>query len=301
MNKLLDAFNGGTVEQQTRRKKGMLLIAATSALLILATLILIIGTIVALITGNTSGSDEFSQDDTRYVKGSFEADDLYEGNLLLLDANHPYRGETPNTILFSNNRPVNSEGNYFYFTLDVNTFSATKETVNHFADMMEAFYDATENDCVFVMQAYQKGQPVGSQVDEIYEGATTIQLGYFVESGVYNSIYDEKDYKWIYDHAHEYGFVQVSKAEGEEDIFRYVGVPHATYMKANNLTLFRYLEKLHETSYKKSLKITAGGEDYRVYYVAADDDVYVPDHGNYDLSGDNMGGYIVTVYTEELY
>ncbi len=299
MNKLLDAFNGGTVEQQTRRKKGMLLIAATSALLILATLILIIGTVVALITGNTSGGDEWSQDDTRYVKGSFDTEDLYEGNLLLLDASHPYRGGTPNTVLFSDKtyRAYNNEKNPIYFMQDVVNFRATTETVKAFANMMKAFYAATENDCVYIMQA---NVGPGAQADTLYQAATTIKLGYFIESGnISDSIYGEEDYKWIYDHAHEYGFIQASKAEGDESIFRYVGIPHATYMKANNLTLSRYLEKLQDSSYKKSLKITVGGEEYRVYYVAADDDVYVPDHGDYTLSGDNMGGYIVTVHVEK--
>lgn len=300
MNKLLDAFNGGTVEQQTRRKKGLMIIAATSALLILATLILLIGTIVALITGNTSANNEWSEDPTDYIPGSFDSAYLYEGNLLLLDDNHPYRGSA-SVVYFANHasRPKNDLGKEIYTLCDQTTFCGTAETVTAFHKMVGDFYEQSDNDDdLIVDRAYIKNV---AQADTRFNTGTVIALTYYADFQTDRdptnepSIEENPDYTWIFNHAHEYGFINV-----EGNIFRYVGVPHATYMKTKNLSLSAYLEKLCEdTSYKKSMAISAGGADYRVYYVAADADVYVPDHGNYELSGTNLGGYIVTVHVTD--
>ena len=100
--------------------------------------------------------------------------------------------------------------------------------------------------------------------------------------------------------------------EGKESItgvsnykhcFRYVGVAHATYMYQNNLCLEEYLDLLKNSYSSAATRLTisaADGFDYDVYYVAASDsevttiDVPTSDFA-YTVSGDNRGGFIVTV------
>ena len=143
----------------------------------------------------------------------------------------------------------------------------------------------------------------GNQPDVVYTAGTSLALKYYVD---YNndpekieSIYDVEEYEWIYNNAHLYGFVQVSKAEGEENIFRYVGQPHATYMKKNGKTLSEYLTLLQGYTYADPLKATASVDgksvSFSVYYLTAEETAYVPEHGEYTVSGDNAGGYIITV------
>lgn len=116
---------------------------------------------------------------------------------------------------------------------------------------------------------------------------------------------------WILDHAAEYGFI-IRYPEGKALItgvsdepwhLRYVGVPHAGYMAENNLCLEEYITLLHRyTPEKGVLSYTADGVSYRIYYVAAtgeyETSIPIPNgsqKADYEISGTNDGGFIVTV------
>lgn len=121
----------------------------------------------------------------------------------------------------------------------------------------------------------------------------------------------KKDFGWIYEHAHEYGFiVRYPNACSEHTHFnskdrvrlRYVGVEHATYMYEQGICLDEYIERLKaEYTYQSPLTVSASGRTYLVYYVEyASDPTTIPipkntDPENYTISGDNVGGFIVTV------
>ncbi len=295
MNKLFEAFNGGTVEQQKRRRLGLTVIAATVLLLILATVVLIVGSIISLATGNGPNKDDpKDQDDTNYVSAVITASPN-EGNLLLLDNQHPYEGAVKTVKLVNHSsRPKNSAGKNIYSLRDSNNFSGTEEMVIAFHALVKAYYEQSEeDDNLIVDQAYAAN--ASQQIDNLFEAGTTISLTYFANYAEDKdptnepSISGVAKYEWIFDHAHEYGFINV-----EDNIFRYVGQPHASYMKSKNLTLAAYLETLSETSYKNTLKITAAGETYRVYYVSATAEAKVPQELDWTVSGNNLGGYIIT-------
>ena len=127
-------------------------------------------------------------------------------------------------------------------------------------------------------------------------------------------------YDWVLENCAAYGFIQrfpPDKAEitgigkdekvgyNYEDCFRYVGIPHATYMTENDLCLEEYIELLCDsyTFDGEHLLITGiDGNEYSVYYTAVSDDdlttLNVPSNFSYTVSGDNRGdegGFIVTV------
>lgn len=105
----------------------------------------------------------------------------------------------------------------------------------------------------------------------------------------------------------DYGFVE-RYAKGKERItgishepwhFRYVGTPHAKIMEENGMALEEYIEFIRE--YREDSRLVyqkAADSVMEVYYVPADDDktlVPVPDTNFYQISGNNAGGFIVTV------
>ena len=117
---------------------------------------------------------------------------------------------------------------------------------------------------------------------------------------------------WLEAHCAEYGFVmrydgskyEITDILDEPWHYRYVGIPHATYMTEHNLCLEEYLELIRTAhSYDKApLEFSVGETDYLVYYVAATENatftsIPVPpaSEGTYTISGDNMNGFIVTV------
>lgn len=84
--------------------------------------------------------------------------------------------------------------------------------------------------------------------------------------------------------------------------FRYVGAPHARIMRELGVTLEEYLLRLKEFPYgSEPFRYAFDGSAIEVFYLAADKDTTLFEI-EYDLpysvSGDNMKGFIVTVWRE---
>lgn len=117
-------------------------------------------------------------------------------------------------------------------------------------------------------------------------------------------------YTWVYENAAKYGFVlryprnktSVTGTAFDADHFRYVGLGHAEYMAENGLTLEEYIGELQKHTYgKKHLEFLYGGIQYEVFYVIMDEEnecveIEIPKDISYNVSGDNIGGVIVTLY-----
>lgn len=105
--------------------------------------------------------------------------------------------------------------------------------------------------------------------------------------------------KWIFAHCAQYGFIRryagektaLTQVADEAWHFRYVGVPHAEIMVGNNWCLEEYITYLRENG-----KIQRNADGDMIYEVlwSANAPAYRADA--IDCSGDNMGGYITTVY-----
>ena len=112
--------------------------------------------------------------------------------------------------------------------------------------------------------------------------------------------------------SHKYGFVNSDPNEtvhGSDEIvpstqFRYIGIPHATYIaESETISNFeQYVAELRNTynAPSKALIVESGSEVYSIYYVAATDgdtvSIEIPENYEYTVSGDNSNGFIVTVY-----
>ncbi|MBQ6893786.1 MAG: D-alanyl-D-alanine carboxypeptidase family protein [Clostridia bacterium] len=125
------------------------------------------------------------------------------------------------------------------------------------------------------------------------------------EAGAVDSIYS-----WMYDNAAKYGFVLRYAAEKsgvtgmphDADHFRYVGLGHSQYMADNNLSLEEYIGELQKHRYgDKHIEFSYDGVSYEVFYVKMPEEaegvfIEIPKDVSYTLSGDNIGGVIVTLY-----
>ncbi len=134
-----------------------------------------------------------------------------------------------------------------------------------------------------------------------------------------NAVATEPKYSWIYENCYKYGIIDrypadkktvtnVDMKEGQTlhcDHFRYVGVAAATAMHDNGWCLEEFLVNIQSYTYNgKHLKAEgADGTKYEMYYYPATQgaatEVKVPDGAKYEISGDNMGGYIITVTLEK--
>lgn len=111
------------------------------------------------------------------------------------------------------------------------------------------------------------------------------------------------------DKGRQYGFVE-RYPRGKEKItgishepwhFRYVGYPHSEIMHDKGITLEEYIEFLKEFSYKKRhLKINRQNQCIEIFYVAAynllQTTIEVPENRLYQISGNNVDGFIITLW-----
>lgn len=108
--------------------------------------------------------------------------------------------------------------------------------------------------------------------------------------------------------APDYGFTQ-RYAKGKEEItgishepwhFRYVGYPHSRIIEDNGFALEEYAEfiKAYRDDCRFVYKHPLGAE-VEIYYVPANDDttlISMPENCVYQISGNNIDGFIVTVW-----
>ena len=133
-------------------------------------------------------------------------------------------------------------------------------------------------------------------------------------SGYATEDFNVEEQDWINANCAKYGFILRYSADKEELTgikeeswhFRYVGVAHATYMANNNICLEEYINLLREEYHygKAPLKVETDSEEYTIYYIPAsvektETNVYVPATGHYEISGNNVDGFIVTIIKEK--
>ncbi|MGM1047708.1 MAG: VanY-A/VanY-F/VanY-M family D-Ala-D-Ala carboxypeptidase [Bacillota bacterium] len=109
--------------------------------------------------------------------------------------------------------------------------------------------------------------------------------------------------KWIEKNSSEYGFIlrypldktDVTGIQYEPWHIRYVGLPHSAIMKEMNLALEEYWDYLKE---EKSISVSVDGKKYTIsYYPISQNEtieVEVPANEQYEISGNNIYGVIVT-------
>jgi D-alanyl-D-alanine carboxypeptidase len=105
---------------------------------------------------------------------------------------------------------------------------------------------------------------------------------------------------WIVENYKYYGFIMrypankgsITGIDGESNHFRYVGLPHSVYITEKNMCLEEYLTFIKNYTYDDPLEVTVDNDEYAVWYCK--DAIYVPKDGDYTVSSDNSGGFIVT-------
>lgn len=272
-----------------------------------------------LITSDETNSILTSSDKTNttaaeYTTENHSSVDLSCGNLILINQAHQY------TFPESDSEPVTLYDHIKtdYYSVSDYVMRLDSETINQLNNMMETFYKESSNNDIMIIGGYRtleeqndkynsgSSQYQGGYTD--YHTARTFDMGIFPKDGSSSGFYSPTGiYTWIDEHAADYGFI-VRYPEGKDSItgeaprtqtYRYVGVPHASYIKENSLCLEEYIDKVKEYNSSKPLEISVGSDVYHVYYVQAssgsDTAVPVPVNKTYTVSGNNSDGFIVTV------
>lgn len=269
---------------------------------------------------NNNGGDEKPVDDGKFLEENpedfnipfsgyetvtVENEKVKNGNLVLVDADHLYDSGLAETVRvkdYNSNRlaMVSTSKVHLNFVAlrklqEMTSFMNSELQINYLYCIQSGF--VTNEEMAGLHANYPNEFPEAAGTSELNTGlAVTVS----VYTGAMNYGLRNKAVSnvaaWTDANAHKYGFI-VSEDVGENGQLRYVGVAHATYMKENGLSLSEYLTKLQDGN---KLQITdEGGLTWTVYRVAASSEgateIQVPTGMVYDISGDNNGGFIVTV------
>ncbi|KIQ91496.1 D-alanyl-D-alanine carboxypeptidase [Bacillus sp. L_1B0_8] len=230
---------------------------------------------------------------------------IYKGDLLLVNKDYPVKKDSIRSDIINVNH--NSELVRGYVIFDRNlrlskdvvkkflnvVDAAGKESVNHFL-ISSGYRDFQEQ-----KQLYEK---MGSDY-ALPAGYSEHNLGLSLDIGsTQKKMEKAPEGKWIEENVWKYGFVlrypknksNITGIQYEPWHIRYVGLPHSAIMQKKNFTLEEYLEFLKE---EKEVSTEVEGKKYTISYykVSENTKVNVPANKQYEISGNNMDGVIVTV------
>lgn len=231
---------------------------------------------------------------------------MTRGNLVLVNKDYPLDPEAvPKDIvtLFENQDLM-----YGYVVLD-NTIRLSRSVAENFRNMIEAAGEDGVNR--FMISSGYRDE---DEQERLYRekgsdyalppGYSEHNLGLSMDIGsTQQSIDRSPEGKWLKEHAWAHGFIlrypqdktEITGIQYEPWHFRYVGQPHSMIMKKLNLTLEEYLDYLKDQS---SYRTTVEGKEYEIKYVpvtSKDMEIKIPAGSEYEISGNNIDGIIVTV------
>ncbi|HHT7238986.1 MULTISPECIES: D-alanyl-D-alanine carboxypeptidase family protein [Bacillus] len=230
---------------------------------------------------------------------------IYKGDLLLVNRDYPVQKDSIRSDIINVNH--NSELVRGYVIFDRN-LRLSKDIVKKFLNVV----DAAGKDGVqhFLMSSgyrdFQEQSKLYKEMGSDYAlpaGYSEHNLGLSLDVGsTQKKMEKAPEGKWIEENVWKHGFVlrypknksDITGIQYEPWHIRYVGLPHSAIMQKKNLTLEEYLDFLKE---KKEISTDVEGKKYTVSYYKVSErmNVNVPANKQYEISGNNMDGVILTV------
>ena len=240
------------------------------------------------------------------------------GDLILVNYDHPYDFEANEATLDLTNI---REGQSFFYQVGKLEFAVAGRMLPALDSLVKACDDAMGTQLTGIESAYRSveyQQGVWDEMTELYgedyakkyvavpgysehHTGLAVDVGIFYEDGSEGSFSESENAVWMNENACHYGFVRrfaedkvdITRVNNEAWHFRYVGIPHAVYMTANNLCLEEYIAFLESTEGAEApITVEDGGHTWQIRYTA---DRTIEEPANpYTISGTNDGGYVIT-------
>ncbi|MGE7877157.1 VanY-A/VanY-F/VanY-M family D-Ala-D-Ala carboxypeptidase [Peribacillus muralis] len=231
---------------------------------------------------------------------------VYQGNLLLVNSEYPVHPKSVRSdildlfghkeltkgygILDSEMKLSENVAQEFLKMIS----AAEKDGVHHFL-INSGYRDLNKQ-----REIYQKAGPDYA----LPAGYSEHNLGLSLDVGSSQMKMSEApEGKWIEKNAWKYGFIlryprdkiDITGIQYEPWHIRYVGLPHSAIMHKKNFALEEYLAYLKK---EKIASAIVNGIKYTIsyYFVSENMTIKVPKNNNYDISGNNIDGVIVTGY-----
>lgn len=251
--------------------------------------------------------------------------DMYKGRLILINKAYPY--------LFLEDNKLVSLSEHSYYELE-EKMKMDKEAKEALSQMIKGLKQYNKEYYVTLTSAYRdlevQKEILNEKIDmfgktnalnwAMVPGYSEHHSGYAVDLSIHLKRAREKEepssqdillkrgYAWMNDHAYEYGFIRRYKEDktaitgvfNERWHFRYVSKPHSYIIDQKNYCYEEYIDYIRQFEYDKMhLLVEAEHKNYEIYFVketGRKTQIPVPNNKKYSISGNNVDGFIVTVY-----
>ncbi|MBE6622530.1 MAG: D-alanyl-D-alanine carboxypeptidase family protein [Ruminococcaceae bacterium] len=252
-------------------------------------------------------------EDVEYEYLNLTPEDIKKGDLLLIDATHPYTFPSVQMAYIAEYKSSS-------YKIGGTRISLQLKVIHEMNKMMDAFEAATGMKDAIIQpgNAYRSFDDQKKLYDKnptsaAVPGSSDYHTGASFLFQIYNEVgispmSSRSESIWLKENAHDYGFTFRFPADKKHITgysvpwqMRYVGISHATYMYDKFLCLEEYLAFLSEKhKYAgEHLFVECGdGYIYEVFYVEGATEgviqVPVPKNREYTVSGDNQKGFVVS-------
>ncbi|MCL1835678.1 MAG: M15 family metallopeptidase [Oscillospiraceae bacterium] len=261
------------------------------------------------------GPDETDEEEYEPLTLRMERSDIGKGNLMLINYDIVYQiPKTQDLVLINDYKTSTYEAADDAMELSISIMRPLNA-------MMDAFYEETGIRNVTIASAYRDYYRQQTILDDYAKrmgraaalkwaalpGYSEHHSGLAVDLGLH--IGDKKDatftgegsYAWFARNSYKYGFIlrypenktDITRTVNETWHFRYVGELHAYLIKQKGWCLEEYIEYLGGFTPEATLKVEFGSEIYEIYHTTSMV-ITLPSGCDYEISGNNIDGFIVT-------
>lgn len=265
--------------------------------------------------GTSSEESEISELDILFTTISVDTDSFRRGDLIVASPAHKMANEPAEEII-----PIweSKTSNYKLSDLSV---KFAKRLIPKLNDMFDALYANVSSNALTVASGYRTAAEQQKLHDssrntngrEPEGGCSDLNTGLSINAWVYPSTegkINEGKFAWLSENCHKFGFIlrypngksSLTGIDASNDYYityRYVGAPHSYLIYFNDYCLEEYVEFIMRFDVGNRYAFSRDGEAYEIYYVKASEgektEIPVPAEYEYSISGDNIGGFIVTI------
>jgi len=251
-----------------------------------------------------------------------EADEseIHKGYLLLVNHDHSYT--IPSDLDLVN---IN-QAKTVPFRVQHDSSQLARSIIEPLDEMMEAFMAATNFRAVAIISAHRNRESqqriLNNYINRMgrrealrwasLPGHSEHHTGLAFDFGVMhgntrNSFPGTGTTGWFRRNAHKFGFIlrytqqktHITQTSYEPWHYRYVGIPHSVIMFEKDLCLEEYIDFLREFSFEEPLEFEHNDINYIIYFTS-DTQIKIPINSEYQISGNNIDGFIITAITYEV-
>ena len=242
------------------------------------------------------------------IKLNVSKEQIYQGNLLLINKDTPIQQRFVKEDIVRLYDRSDLTTNYGLLNSEI---KLSEEIAKRFLEMVQAAKEDKVSDFLISsgFRSYKEQEQLYLENGQDYAlpaGYSEHNMGLGLDVGsTLSKMETATEGKWIRKNAWKYGFVlrypkdktEITGINYEPWHIRYVGLPHSAIMQEKNFVLEEYLDYLRN---EVKLSVTIDQKSFQISYypIQNTETIEIPNNTNYEISGNNMDGVIITTFIQ---